>query len=370
MSLDLFKRRKRHIEPDKIEFQPTILYKPVKIQKRRSRISINISIPKFFWGIFALILIILVTVAIYNFVRDPYFSLKEFKVLGNRNTSTQEIIDVLKDQLGRHLYIIETSKMEQRLLDEFPIIDGVDIHKLWPDRLFIKISEREPRMVYVNLNGSYLVDDEGRILEIIAQNEVDFDDDKIRIARGYGSIEDEAVKKTLENEFIAKLGIVDETEIEIQNILLEQFKYEIIPLSDKERVVNYLRELYLSEAESFWSANSKLVDLSKYSSFPRVKVLNNNELLKNDEVDLDRLNLTIEVINFTNQKQIPVVDIIWEGELLVKVETLEQRYLIFGLNRKSSIQFEDLLIVLQDLAKRGKSYTVIDVSATKVLVVH
>jgi hypothetical protein len=174
----------------------------------------------------------------------------------------------------------------------------------------------------------------------------------------------------LQNEFLAKLNLKDKTEAEKAQILSEQFDILAVPLEDKQRALSYLQELYLAEAQSFWNVNSKLVDLSKYSSFPRVKVLNNNELQENDQVDLDRLNLTLEISNFMTQRQIPVIDIIWEGELLVKVESLENRQLIFGLSRKSSLQFEDLLLVINDLSRQGKSYTVIDVSATKVLVVH
>ena len=367
-----FRRRKQQ-EPDnqKPQFEASVLYKPKQIRKVRPRINIKFDLPRIFWGMLLFVILSIIITLVYFFVRDPYFTLKQYKILGNRNITEEQLLNSLAEYSGRHLFLVETHKVENKLISAYPIIDGVDVDKIWPDKLFIKISEREPKLVYVNLNGAYLVDDEGRVLQLLTpKNLVDYNDSKMRIARGYGNEDDELVIATLQNEFLAKLNLKDKTEAEKAQILSEQFDILAVPLEDKQRTLSYLQELYLAEAQSFWNVNSKLVDLSKYSSFPRVKVLNNNELQENDQVDLDRLNLTLEISNFMTQRQIPVIDIIWEGELLVKVESLENRQLIFGLSRKSSLQFEDLLLVINDLSRQGKSYTVIDVSATKVLVVH
>jgi len=372
MAWNIFRARKKvKVEPEELKFEPTIFYKPKEVKHRnRFRFNFHFNLPKTFLGILFFLLISGVIYIIYQFVRNPYFELKEYKVLGNRNITIDQIKSSFSAYQGRHLYLIDTDGLERQLLTEYPIIDGVDITKIWPDKLFIKISEREPKLVYINLNGGYLVDDQGQILQVVTTNKVDFDQEKIRIARGYGRVEDEYVKVTLQNEFLAKMGYLDKTEEEKKVILLEQFVFETYPLQEKKRVLNELEVLFKAEAESFWNANSKAVALSKYATFPQVRVLNNDILKPDDEVDLDRLTLTLEVTNFLSQRNIPIVSIVWEGELLVKVESLEKRIIVFGLGRKSSLQFEDLLLVTNDLANRGQSYSIIDVSATKVLVVH
>lgn len=372
VGLNIFRKKKKANKEELNNFKPSILYKPK--DKRRSIFrrynSSNISMKKILLGISLIIIIILIFTLIYQFVRNPYFELSKFQIIGNRNISDEEILSSINSEIGRHIYIIDTNKIEKTIIEKYPIIDGVDISKIWPDKLFIKISEREAKVVVVNLNGAYLSDGEGQIIQIIGKNKVDFSDEKIRIARGYGSIDDDIVRETLLNEFIAKMGLLELEEEEREKIIMEQFNFDSISINKKQEILDSLKEQYIAESKSYWDANSSIADLSKYSSYPRVKVLNNDDLELTDKVDLDRLEITLEIINFLNIRQIPINDIIWEGELLVRVEIDNNRILIFGINRKSSIQFEDLLIVFADLSKRGKGFKEIDVSASKVLVVH
>ncbi len=373
MGWNLFTRRKqKEVDFNKLKFEPKVLYKPKTISNgfRLVGRSSKFSMKKILFGMFFIALIVGIVTLIYQFVRYPYFLIKNFQIIGNQNITDNEIIDSLYRFNGLHIYLANNEAIEGQILKSFPIVDGVDVDKIWPNKLFIKISEREPKAILINMNGSYLIDEEGRVLQIITKDEVEFSNNKIIIARGYGDVEDPLVKTTLENEFIVKMGLADKPIEEQKKAVAEQFVFDLINIKEKERVLASLQDLYMSEAKGYWRLNESMADLSKFTAFPKIKILNNEKYEENQEVDIDRLDLTLEGSSFLLKRNIPIEEIYWEGELLVRFESNNGKFIIFGLNRKSSLQFEDLLIVFADLAKRGKDYKLIDVSATKVLVVQ
>ncbi len=376
MGWNLFKRRKKKTDnfEANYKFEPKVLYKPKNLtgglKRSGARAFSNFPYKKILFGALFIILVTTIVTLIYQFVRHPYFLIKNFQIIGNQNITDNEIIESLYRYNGLHIYLANNESVEEQILKSFPIVDGVVVDKIWPDKLFIKISEREPKAVLINLNGAYLIDESGRILTTIIKNEVDFSDNKIIIGRGFGSPEDPLVKAVLQNEFLIKMGLDDVTPEEQQKALSEQFVFDLININEKERVLNSLKDLYISEAKGYWKLNESIVDGTKYKAFPQVKILNNSNYTENEDIDIDRLNLTLEASSFLNKRNVPIEEIYWEGELLVRFESNNGKYIIFGLNRKSSIQFEDLLIIFADLSKRGKDYKLIDVSATKVLVVQ
>ena len=158
--------------------------------------------------------------------------------------------------------------------------------------------------------------------------------------------------------------------LEREQLIAASYSFANITLAQKTAVLKKLSIDYQKEIDDLFAKNSGIVLGSKYRDFPEVYSLQNDVLNSNDSVDLDRQNLSLDLINRLNSSAMEYNQIRWEGSILVKVFLKNNKQLVFGSSRSLSEQWEDYQLVLNDLTKRGKGYSIIDISSTKISVIN
>ena len=376
--LGLFKKSgQRKVTPykrgQKVEYQPKVAYNPsrskvkhigVKLKSRRKNINWKLILS-------SLIGTLIISVAIYGIVmllKSDALAVKKFRLLGNRTINDIQVSAALQKFTGTNILLVKSESIEKELASTFSIFNGIEVTKYFPNELFIKISEREPKLVYINLSGAYLVDAKGQILQQIFVDPVVVIDEKLNIARGLGDPNSEYLKQMYAAEFIVANSFQEKPLVEQQALIAAGFKLEAISLNDRQARMKILQKTFQLEFETAWDKNSQAVDTSAYSSYPRVAVLDAQVFKSGEQVDLERLNLTTDIMNLFSGKKLQFTRIIWEGELLVKVEFADKKEIVFGLDRKITDQFEDYLLVVNQLQREGRDYCQIDVSASRIAV--
>lgn len=81
---------------------------------------------------------------IYNFlIHSPYFKIKEIKIEGNQDIANKDILMKIKIRKGDNIFKVSLRKAK-RELGALKQIKDTDIHRDFPDRIVIKITERVP----------------------------------------------------------------------------------------------------------------------------------------------------------------------------------------------------------------------------------
>ena len=101
------------------------------------------------------------------------FAVKEVIFSGNRHMSEAELKSLVAIKGGDTLLSVSSSRIAERLLQS-PWIRMVSVRKEFPERLRIRVSEATPFAILEGKGHSFLIDDEGRMLEKINSDEVPF----------------------------------------------------------------------------------------------------------------------------------------------------------------------------------------------------
>ena len=374
--LNFFKKRyKVKNIPQKDRHKPSlILNTPKKKEFKRNHIGFktNINFKGILFGLLGLGLILGIV-----FLLNSFFSIKEYRldlgkvtILGNKTISNADIESAISQFKDIHIALVDAREIEDKLIKDFQMIKGVQVTKLYPNGLFIKINEREAKLACIALNAAYVLDTSGKILDIISPQKIDFPQEKILIARGLGDMGSQILKDYFLNRFILDNQLAEKTPTERDQLIAAGYSFDVITPQQKTAVLKTLGAEYKSEIDNYFAKNSGAILGSKYRDLPEVFLLQNEELSPNDSIDLERQNLSLELINRLVVSKIEYSQIRWEGSILVKVFLKDNKQLIFGTNRPLSDQWEDYFLVRGDLVRRGKGYSIIDVSSTKISVIN
>jgi len=365
----LFKKKQpKETEP----FQAKILFKP-----KEPRTVSQIGPRKNVWGklkniaigLISLILIIAIVLGLYALFNSEEFKIKSFEFIGNKEVEDGEILEAISSVKGKSLFLTNAFTISDTIKQNFPLFKSVVVKKIYPDLIKVIVSEKEPQLILINLNGSYLIDEEGFVIEVISSDSIKFPEDKVDIARGIGDPNSDIVRDLIYADW--KFAKTKKTDLsaEEEAALAKQFDFNAVPLEQKQAKLQVIQTELLSEINSFLEKHAQLVAQTVYAGLPRVYMVNANKIEKNQIISENKLNLTAEVARFFNQHQeFVLAKIYWEGEVLVRFEFTNGKQIVFGTNRKASEQLEDLLLVLSKLQQEGKSYTRIDVSSKKISV--
>lgn len=109
---------------------------------------------------------------------DPQFNLSRERkdavsIVGLRNASRWKVQRVFAGDYDRSIYLVPLEE-RQRRLEAIDWIESASVSRVWPDRLVIRVHERQP-IAFVNLNrGVMLIDGRGKLLEPPAQSQFAF----------------------------------------------------------------------------------------------------------------------------------------------------------------------------------------------------
>ena len=111
---------------------------------------------------FAMVFAIL---AIAVFVSCAFFEVRTVRCEGSERYSGEEIIHYSGIKSGEKILFLQVGKAANQILDELPYVRSVNIRRRFPSTVVIEIEEREPTAKIVYGNFSYIIDDEGYLLE-------------------------------------------------------------------------------------------------------------------------------------------------------------------------------------------------------------
>lgn len=127
-------------------------------------------------GLFFVVVVVILILLFSNF-----FAVKRAVVLGNDRIRNEDIENILKDAIsGKRFYVFQadniilfnSGKIKKKILEEMPLVENVEIKRMLPNNLKIKISERQPFAIWETVGKKYLIDSKGIIVYEIRDNNV------------------------------------------------------------------------------------------------------------------------------------------------------------------------------------------------------
>jgi len=136
----------------------------------------------FFWGGF--LVLILVSVIVYVLFFCKSLQVNEIIISGNEKVFSEDIKQIVKDGSNtgllnlwnlkissNNIFLANTNKIRSKIINDFPIIEKINITKKYPQTLTVQIQERKPIGVYCSNDQEnkkcFLIDQNGIIFEPI-----------------------------------------------------------------------------------------------------------------------------------------------------------------------------------------------------------
>lgn len=119
-------------------------------------------------GIYVLFIVLLVG-GLMVFLRSDFFNIKSITVEGNVYVSEETVRAGSNIQIGQNIFDFKAAEIQDQL-KTIARIRKVSVVRVYPDKVKIVITERQP-VAYINSGGQYYaVDDEGIVVEISSSN--------------------------------------------------------------------------------------------------------------------------------------------------------------------------------------------------------
>ena len=122
-------------------------------RRRKKRIKRNI-----------IIIIFLMAILCTMAIKLPYFNIKSFTVTGNKNAVIKEIEQYYSTELNKNIFLFNSQGLKERL-NKNKYIEKVSIKRKLPNKVEIKVHEREASFYFSIDKLNYIVDSKGNILE-------------------------------------------------------------------------------------------------------------------------------------------------------------------------------------------------------------
>jgi len=361
-------------------------------RKRKLRKITRVNVPEIpgskniFLGVVAMFLFALVIFSGLKILSADYFQVNSVTTIGVRTVSSQQIFEDIENLTTEGIFLTSGSSIEKTLIAKYPSFKSVTVNKIWPDKLIINITEKQPALFYLNLNGIYLINEDGIISEVIFQDKINFAQEQLNIITGAEGIDSVLVYDRLKSEYLEKQEEIEQEGVGGKGVEEKSlqagasqeegsdqeqktdFDISQIPQDQKFATLNTIREELFDQAKVIIISYLEKFDSTAYPSLEKVFAFDNNVYQEGDMVDQDKLQLTREVLKFFSQNNVVVSEVLWEGKFVVKLITEPGKTLVFGTSRNISEQLEDYLVVTRELEKEEKNYNEIDLSSRKVSV--
>ena len=189
--------------------------------------------------------------AVYFLFFSQAFLIKEIKISGNRSISSENIENAARAEMsdaafgfipGNNFFFDKNETVKSALTEEFSEIKSIEIKRIFPDAVEIKIVEKEPTIIWCRLDDCYYIDNNGAVFARA--------DDNPKLNT------DKRIIKIIEEKIIKEEGLVKEKEL--KEVIEEGEEIEIPPHSrgwikevdnDGDDVENIKKEIVLSPIE-------------------------------------------------------------------------------------------------------------------------
>ncbi|MCE5330448.1 FtsQ-type POTRA domain-containing protein [bacterium] len=207
------------------------------------------------------------------FYNSDYFKVKKIEIKGNSFYKKEDIADKVKDLTGTNIFEIDKKKYEDNLINSFARLKKAEILKVFPDSLTINVVERTPLLIVLYKNSYFLVDNEGVILEKIA--------DDLKNYKGYLIAKDVV-------EFVPEIG----QKIAKKNVLSSAEIYRYLS-EDIKRKIKFAGIFNDAEGNIFFETIDGKVIIYGNSN----EIIKKNTILEQIFKDLQNENINYSIID-------------------------------------------------------------------------
>lgn len=115
------------------------------------------------------LLCLAVVIAAFLSALTMFFRIDMIVVEGNERYTEEQIIEAAGVQKEQNLVLLNKYKVKQSIFDTLPYVETVVINRKYPDALILTVTECTASAALTGENGTWLMSDEGKILERAAQ---------------------------------------------------------------------------------------------------------------------------------------------------------------------------------------------------------
>lgn len=112
--------------------------------------------------IMGVIVLIILLAVLFGFLIARAFELKRVEVEG-----AGIAVSVNRDKLGQSLLFLQTARVREELLENYPLLFSVRFEKKFPDTLIIHLIKRQPYVILVSRGIQYPLDRDGYVLDAV-----------------------------------------------------------------------------------------------------------------------------------------------------------------------------------------------------------
>lgn len=297
-------------------------------------------------AIFIAVFIVLVVIFIGFFLvrflaASGVFILQDVEVSGNEEIATEEIDTALSSLIGTSLFSFDARDVESLLKEKFSFIKEVYVRKVPPKLLEVEIEERYPLFQLVNLNGAYLVDEEGKFINT-HKPEVVFEltDTEMLILDGYGRPDADYVyayyleQKLTQTEFV-------------------EVDWPAVPMEEKINTLAQMRDGIATRVMERLNANLSSLVFNEFTDLPIVQSVSTEEYVVGNDYSEERLSLLIGIKDFLNNNLITATKYYWSSDFSLEVEVAPGGKLLFSITRNTKVQLDSLLAVWSEIGRES-----------------
>jgi cell division septal protein FtsQ len=212
-------------------------YRVRKRQKPKRKIFLSMIKSRFFW-VFVFLMLVL-TGLCYVFFFSNYLEIKNIEISGNRKIDNNEIRNVISEEINhkllgflpKNIFLVNLGKINNNILEEFPVAFKTEINRKLFNSLAVSIEERIAIAVWCGNNGCFNIDSEGVIFEkgqvnnFIVKKEGDF------------SIGEKVINKDyLKNIIEIYRGMGNEFNIEVEEIHISNNRKIVVKMKENWEV--------------------------------------------------------------------------------------------------------------------------------------
>lgn len=304
---------------------------------------------------------------LYLILQTDYFQVKEIRFEGIEQTERSKLEEIAAKYKGKNIYTLNLDKFEEDVSGLSVYIKEVHAEKYLPSKIVVKVTERYPKVVYVNFNGVLLIDKDNYVVASPINQSINFTDEEWKAYYSQDvnlKIVQERVQVNLEQESVDGEQEQEQVEEQEQGEDQEEFDYSKIEDKVKREALDEIKTEMTQIIKAHFTSLNEQINTSEYAGLQRIYLYDDADYKEGDVINDKTLTYTTQVIeHFDRQEELTIKEIIWESRFSLTIHTLEEKIFVFGTNREIDDQLDDLDVVLSELQANHQDYKKIDLRA-------
>ena len=108
-----------------------------RIEKRRKKILIT-----------SIVIAVLILTPVFAILTKSFFAVESVSVSGSSAYSEEELLACANIEKGDILFFVSSSRVERRILSEYPLLEKVNVKKIYPNSVVIETVDETPMLYF------------------------------------------------------------------------------------------------------------------------------------------------------------------------------------------------------------------------------